>query len=309
MTDQLIDRPSTWGSIGDHERRIRALEALEDCCAQNDTCVGFPDRVSELSDAGVPLLGYWRLGETADPWADSSPFADADLTLTVAGTEHIVPHVTGCLPAAEDDGAIEFTGTSFVQGDYLTSAVTSRFEFTTTAYGVAVWVKLNSDCGAGAPSLIVGTWSPSNFGWMLATQTGQVMTHYRTATGGAPQTVAVGPAVALGDCNFIVVNWDPITGHEMFYNGVSVATDPGTTTVPAGTLRLGAMGSGGPVFGSFDGTIDELSIWGQPLTSDEITELYLAGNCNPTEAEAGMVLTADGLGGTYWAFPSITVEY
>lgn len=228
--------------------------------------------VATLTD----LVGYWRLGEGSSPWADTSSYADAHLSRTAAGTA-MNQDVPGGLPAGQDDGAVEFNATAFTQGDSLTPAVTSRFYFTSSAYTIACWVKINSDCGAGSSSLIAGTFSPSNGGWALAVGGGQVIQHVRAATGGSPTTAVAGPGVAADEWIHVVATWHPSTGHELFYNAVSVDTDPGTTTVPNFGLRVGAMGTGGPVYGSLDGSVDELAIWSRVLTDAEINSLYGEG--------------------------------
>lgn len=231
------------------------------------------------------LVGYWRLGEGASPWLDTSPFANAHLAKTTAGSAAMVDSVTGALPAAQDDGAVEFNGTASVQGDYLTPAAgtETRFQFTTTAYTIACWAKLSSDCGGIASSMIVGTNSPANGGWELSAYNGQKFGHRRTATGGSPTTGILGPAVALNEWVFLTATWQSSTGHQLFYNAALVGTDPGSTTVPNFTLHVGSMATGGPVYGAFDGSVDEIAIWSRVLTNDEIEGLYLRGGPAPAE--------------------------
>lgn len=284
-----------------------------------DHCPGGADPIPCLDSSGVShgdfseyvesltsLVGYWRLGEGASPWLDTSSFADAHLSKTSAGTAHMVDDVAGALPGSQDDGAVEFTGAAFTSGDYLTPAVTTRFQFTTGAYTVACWVKMNSDSGSGSSSLIAGTYSPGNGGWALEVMTGVAIQHSRTATGGAA-TAVTGPGVALDEWVFVVATYDSSTGHQLFYNAVLVDSDAGVTNVPARTMRVGAMATGGPVYGSLNGSVDELAIWNRVLTDDEIGGLYLRSGPEATAAADGKVKTADGEGGTTWAYPTIEV--
>ena len=53
------------------------------------------------------------------------------------------------------------------------------------------------------------------------------------------------------------------------------------------------MGTGGPVYGSLDGSVDELAIWSRVLTDAEINAMYGAGHVSPyaRHIKFGMVST------------------
>jgi len=250
------------------------------------------------------LIGYWRLGEGASPWLDTSPtpYGDAHLSKVVYGAHHMNDDVPGALPAEQDDGAVEFTATAFTQGDYLVPAVTGRFQFTSPSagYTVACWLKMNSDSGAGSSSLIAGTYSPFNGGWALEVGGGVTIQHTRVPTGGGG-TGVVGPGVALDEWIFVATTYGA-GGYQMFYNGGLVATAAGGTVVPNFGLKVGAMATGGPVYGSLNGSVDELAIWNRVLTIDEIQGMYARADPAALSEPAGKVLLADGSGGTEWGY-------
>ncbi len=312
MTDQLIDRPSTWGSIGDHERRIRALEALDDCCAQNDTCDGFADRVAQLVEDGVDLLGYWSLGGGAAPYADTSgnPGGPVDMALVAHGTAMTQDYTPGALSPSQDDGAVKFNAAAYnVQGDIL-SAGDTRFQLSGAEWTIAAWVK---------PTLLssqalqfLGNFSPFNGGYALSVSglTG-IPLFQRGDSGGTAFAFDVGTVVPVDEWSFVAGTYGP-TPNEMnlYVDAVLVAT--GTTVqgmASFSSVQIGGNNSGGPTYNSFNGGVDEAMVWGAALTADQITSLFRAGFCDSASAEAGMVLTADGSNGTYWAFPTVEVEY
>jgi hypothetical protein len=276
FSSQGLHELRMWMEIWMRQKSVRGVGGVVewedvgvDCSGSSGDYNGY---VLSLAD----LIGYWRLGEGASPWQDTSPFADAHLSKTAHGAA-MNDDVVGALPVDQDDGAVEFTGSAFVQGDILDPAVTTRFQFVNEDYTVSCWLKMNSDSGTGSFSQIVGTYSPSNGGWTLGAFGGQVIGHQRYGVGGSFGSGVSGPGIAADEWIFIVATYDPSTGHQLFYNAVRVATDPGTSVVPNFNMHVGAMATGGPVYGALDGSVDELAIWNRVLTNTEIQGLYAQG--------------------------------
>lgn len=263
----------------------------------------FNSYVLSISD----LIGYWRLGEGAAPFADTSGFAPAADLSKVTGSVAMDENVTGALPTAQDDGAVEFIAANTQNGDRLVTGE-SRFEFTSSAYTVSCWVKVTANAGSFS-SQIMGTWSPSNFGWYLGVAyPSQAIFHHREAVGGSPESTVTGPAVTADEWVHVAATWHPTTGHQIFYNGALVDTDPGTTTVPSDSLSFGKWSTAGPAHGSFPGSVDEAAIWSRVLTDEEIEGLWFHGVAESSSEAAGKVRAADGSGGTSWEFPTIEVD-
>src|SRR4029077_5251961 len=119
----------------------------------------FAEAVGELA-ATRDLRGYWRLGEGAPPFADTSGnTGGAAAAVKHSATTAMSEDVPGALPPADDDGAVAFN--AFAASDYLnTGAVDpTRFDFapTDTAVTVAAWIKPTAGTTA-APATVAGMW-------------------------------------------------------------------------------------------------------------------------------------------------------
>src|SRR5262245_28245712 len=70
------------------------------------TSPSFPEKVAELAAVSPDrLLGYWRLGEGAAPYLDTSGHSYGPSDLTETGSSVAMSNdVTGALPTADDDG-------------------------------------------------------------------------------------------------------------------------------------------------------------------------------------------------------------
>lgn len=265
----------TNGEIAEH------VNLREETCDDATTPGTFSGYVLSLSD----LIGYWRLGEGASPFADTSgvsPAADLEKTaFTVAMNED----VAGALPGSQDDGAVKFNAAGTQHGDILipTGGTDTRFQFTGGGdYTVGCWLKLTANAGSFVGH-IVGTDTPGNGGWSFGVSypTQQVI-HLRVPIGGSPQTYAIGPAVADDEWIYVTATYDASSGHQLFYNGALVASDPGITSVGNFPLSVGSKATGGPNYGSLPAVVDELAIWNRVLSASEIAGLWTRGYVAPS---------------------------
>lgn len=317
MTTFDVGLPGQWETAGDHERRIRALEALEDCCATGAECVSFADRFAEVVAVdSSALLGYWRLGEVSGTFADSSgqaqPADGTETNVTVAMTRD----VTGALPAGQDDGAVQFNASDGADSDYITTASGGdgdRFNLDDSDMTIVAFV-LPIASGSSFNGGVIGQLHlPGGGGlggWGLGCEWPLRRTWFIRSSATVTSVQLYGPSLPTDSPTLVVVTYDSVNGHRMYYDGVLVATDT-DTFINIGTPnldpRIGRSGVGtGFLIETFYGMVDEISVWDRALTSTEISELFLsAQEC--TGADSGMVLTADGDGGTEFAFPTIAV--
>lgn len=306
------ERPGQWQTAGDHDRRIRALEALQDCCAQGTVCTSWPDRVSQLAaEDPDSLLGWWRLGDGASPYADSSGHSGgpANMVRTVQGTAMTLDYTPGALAAGEDDGAVAFNGsTSFALADILVAA-DSRFELPASSdWTLAAWVLPRNVTGAQGHH-VLGSFSPSNGGYgFFTTGSATPVVFFQIGDSGGQASVS-SSVIPPNEWTFVACVYQPdATGLLSIYldgeldaQGVVVQ---GLNEFPS--IMIGGNGSGGPVYNSLNAAVDEAMVWGKALTEEDLGELFRAGACSNDVSE-GMVLTADGAGGTVWAYPTIEV--
>lgn len=96
----------------------------------------------------------------------------------------------------------------------------------------------------------------------------------------------------------------------VYLNGVLMDSSASSTTnlTNTGGMALGnARNTGGSGYLPFQGRLAYLSI--RNAFTDTFCPVVGAGGPLVAGASAGMVLTADGSGSTYWAYPTIEVEY
>lgn len=283
------------------------------------------------------LRGYWRLGEGATAYLDTSGYnpadpADADKQ-TVGGGGTYTAMTTDYTPggiSVADDGAVQFnaagsTGTG-VRGDYLRTDWSSgdhRFSFSGDAsFTVAAWVRPLANAGSWV-SGIVDTVAVSGFGDAGANDNGWRLdmtwptrvvgiTRACAVTAGGSYTTAVSPAGLAADTwHFVVGTYDGST-LRLYLNATLVASQAdsgdivGWGGVPTFGIAGGPVGLGG--VGYFYGAVDEIAVWARTLSAGEIAEVYQAGTSEEATA-AGKVLTSDGAGGVSYEYPTIEVEY
>jgi hypothetical protein len=273
--------------------------------------VAFFDAVAELA-ATRNLCGYWRLGEGASPFADTSghAYGAADAVKVSTGTA-MTDSVTGALPPGDDDGAVRFNNTAGGAGDFLDcpdpngpSPGDRRFNFSGAAdMTVAAWVK-----PAASSSTFNGTaiavWSSGSFGpcgWGLGVTWPARTPFFRRRENGTPAADATvdGSALTADEWAFVAGTYSSVNGHTLYVNGPPAANDPATfASLPSFNF--------GPNIGrsefsteSFYGAVDEITVWGGVLTAAEIMALYTAGVTGGVPP-AGYVWTADGEGGAAW---------
>lgn len=283
---------------------------------------GFPDYETGVRSISN-LVGYWRLGEGASPYLDTSGYAPSDpadavlLTGTTAMTQNYTP---GALTVA-DDGAVQFNAAGSavtpVSGDQLETQFTTdltRFDGTgTSAFTVSCWVRplASATVWTGAIVSTVQVSGGNDNGWRLEmTWPSRVVAFTRAANvapaGSYPS--AVSPAgLAANTWHHVTGTYDGTT-LRLYLNGVLVASQAssgsiGNATAPTfgiGTYDHGSYGSW------YYGGLDEVAIWNRELTADEISSLYDAA-AGDTAAD-GKVLTSTGGGDPVYAYPTIAVD-
>ena len=246
----------------------------------------FPDLILELATDNE-LLGYWRLGEGASPYADTSGHSAGPADATVhTGTNPMSPDLTGALPTSQDDGAVEFN--HLTDGDYLQSTDPSappfRFNFSSNEpFTVAAWIKP----AAGTttyPATAVGSYqySTTEFGWRIGLNYPALTPFFQRRGDGIPNNVIVtGPALTAGEWVFLVGTYDPTDGHNLYVDGALADSDSSVFSGSVANTQGVFFGMGQTPFAGdnrFLGGIDEVTVWGEALPADEIAQLAAAGS-------------------------------
>jgi len=245
----------------------------------------FAEAVAELA-ATRDLRGYWRLGEGASPFADTSGHVTPAAAVKHTSTTAMSENVSGALPAADDDGAVAFN--AFALSDYLSTGGVdpTRFDFalTDTAVTVAAWIKPSAGTTA-APATVAGEWfndgTYGGSGYRIGVNFPALTPFFerRRAAGGTPDGIATGLAMVADTWYFVVGTYNGTAGHNLYVNGILAASDATTfQLISAGFgFYIGYGVNTGGVPTSFKGAVDEVSVWGWALTAAEVATLYESG--------------------------------
>jgi hypothetical protein len=285
------------------------------CCPDTSPCVDYADRVSGYAgDVPDSLLGYWRLGESASPYADTSGHsygpANAAQTTTGAGSSTPLGHPAGALPPAQDDGAVEWTVTA--QNLVLATGDPPPYRFNlphaNETMSVSAWVYPHAS-GTTFRGQVIGAWASDFFGpcgWVLSLNWPSRAAVFTRTSAGSPKhtTQVTTSSLPANAWAFLLATFDGPTGvMNIYVNGTLAATttDPTPPTLPTfnNGCYIGNDTAGGA---SFYGALDEITVWSVVLTPDQGSALYASGLPCATGA-AGQVLTVDGAGGTSWQYP------
>lgn len=262
------------------------------------------------------LRGYWRLGETAEPWRDISGYdlvEPADLTLQGIGTA-LTPDVTGAL-AFGDDGAVEFNynGTDPEGGQYLEwEGDPERFDFT-GEFTVVAFVNVNASLD-DRRGVIIGTTSYAagpamrGFGLHVIYPEGSIRFSMGQVGAGPERYVSTDGGVTPGQWYFVAASWDETT--MRLWVDADLIGETETATPPGGgPIRIGfSVIAEAETAGWLHGTGDEAAVWGRALTQNEINTLYQAG-ISETGGFPGEVVTIDEDGDPDWQPPGVEVEH
>lgn len=354
-----VERPGPWETAGDHERRIRALEAYRDCCHDIPEGIlrGCPSVELAYRTPG-DLTAWWRMGDefefdttVANALSDVADFdldSPRDLDY-VEGSTTNRPTLGVANPnlGSADDGAVEFNYTAATLGQLFQSSdgpVADVSEWGQTAdklRSMVCWVRPKGVMGAYSQPF-VGNWGMDgggnvNRGWIIDITS--LTLSFKNFNATANLTLSTPGLLTADTWYHVAVTWDGTTW-LLYLDAVLVDSDTGTTA-PEVPPQVGEGGSLSIGYGLYDsgvgtanhygnGSVDEVAFYKKVLSPAEILNIFQssgsgeenffctaiieAGNpdTNPQaissgEAEEFMVLTADGAGNTYWAFPTIEV--
>lgn len=269
--DQGIAGSATW-----------ALQLLDDCLT-TPVNPGYPDTVLSIASTGT-LRGYWRLGDLASPFLDISGYVGGPTDLSVHATGiAYTTHVTGALPPAQDDGALQFNA-PVNGGYYIDNGAVGLFTGSANTFSVAAWAKPFSSGSAwiGAvfsnEALVAG--SPNHLeGWLLGCQwTG---TGVNALMGRIVNSVGQSAVIAVSPdaWSFLVGTYDGTTS-RLYVNGSLAATHADARPLgdALGDPTIGQyVQTIGGTLGQFYGVIDEVAFWSTTLTPTQVATLYAAG--------------------------------
>lgn len=244
------------------------------------TALGFAQTVSTIATANT-LRGYWRLGEVAAPFADTSGWSGGPTNLTISGAGPApTTHVPGALTGAQDDGAVQLNGAAGT-GEYLAAGGGAVNTGINTSWSIMAWIKPTSSAASwlagiylnAAPSAgqyngwaLLGNWSAGNFD----VRVNRYINNSRV-------TAAV--PLSFGIWTFVVATYDGAT-IRLYTNGLLSATAADAradTFDPYFNVALGvAFADPSATNGTFLGVLDEVAIWGTVLSLSQIQTLYAA---------------------------------
>ena len=249
------------------------------------------------------LRGYWRLGEGAEPYADTSgydPLLQADLVYQagVPGSTAMTADITpGLLPADQDDGAVGFNhegnDTSEPQRDYLEPVDVSsnaNFDFGTTNPEMSVVARIKPGAAtedfwggivSDIRSILPGGGAAWSGGWALQVRFPTLEASFIRGTGDTTETTVTSPPLTAGQEYTLAATYDG-ADLRLYLDGSQVSIEPDTADLPArhadNNIRVGGYWYQESVsvelWRPFYGVIDEAAVWGRALTAAEIAHLH-----------------------------------
>ena len=244
------------------------------------TSQGFAQTVAGVAAAGT-LRGYWRLGESAEPWADTSGWSSGPTNLTSSGAGAAPTlHVPGALSQSQDDGAVQINGGPGT-GEYLHNASGAVNTGINSGFSIMAWAKAAATANNWTASIYNNlTFSGGVInGWNLAAlYSGGTITYVMRRVIGGVATGA-GVVASFGTWVFLVGTYDGST-LRLYSNGllVDTAADARADTFnPYANVDLGvAFNDPFGTAGRFLGVLDEVAVWGTVLNLNQVQTLYSA---------------------------------
>lgn len=265
----------------------------------SQTVLGF------AADVPGSLLGYWRLGDSGDPWADISGLSPDSPMHLQSGTNALTADVTGALSSGQDDGAVHFDGRDHTTtGEYIkTTANGSRFSLQSQDMSVVCWLKPEHNA-SGSYDGVIGLFiagATTSRGWGIHYLSSTMIPSWTRAQDGGTEVTLNGPAMTPGEWVFIVGTYSIADGMKLYVDGALADSDATTFNLTAADtdgVSIGHLRSLAAFEAYMQGSVDEASVWGIELTAAQVVALYNASGV--ATALATPIGTAGGaLAGEY----------
>lgn len=294
MSDGLLtpgERPGPWQTLGDHQRRIRALEAVNVV----SSVVDLPSFSDLILAQTADLFAYWPMTESSGDLIDLGPHG---IDMSVASGSPVYG-VTGPFPP---ETAVNLNGGWF---EVQVSGALADMIFgggATHAYTVVAIAKMPVTADA-------------NDGVFMAYLADQILLYF-TSVGG-PNALrslrytddANAGTQVIGSYLLAIARYDS-TNLEVFVNGDLVASTPANDNIgsaPTPTyLRIGAVGQPGTL--GTQAHISNVALFTDAISDSliaQLSEVFITGG---QPIQEGTVPVADGEGSYEWLFP-IEVEF
>lgn len=241
------------------------------------------------------LIGYWVLGESASPLADSSVSGSTGI-----GAGGITYSQTGPIPT-DASTAITLNGST----GYVDVANYTPYNFERTSkFGGCAWYK---PTGTGNYTIASKMLSDATLrGWWFVVLNGAVeFWLINDYGGGSYLRVSAFSTSTDGVWNHACFSYDgssTAAGVQLWWNGLqqpnSVLSDAlSATTVSVADLNLGARNAQGCCY--FTGSLGQIQIWNRQITGNEVLHYYTVANksfntfANNTVAPPGAIYDND----------------
>ena len=208
------------------------------------------------SSAGTGLVGFWNLNEGTGTTANDS--SGNGNTGTISGATWTA--------SGKYRNALRFDGVN----DQVSIANPSFFSFGSTDFTICAWIK-PAELTGSASQYAVGTYnSSSTTYWLLGTRYDQ---YYFTAQNSSGSKFNLrGSSASLDEWTHLCITRND-SNFSLWENGVyinSTSESIGSLSSPSNVY----MGTRGDAGSYFNGTIDEVKIYGKALSETQITGLY-----------------------------------
>jgi hypothetical protein len=285
----------------------------------------------EAIASDIDLLGWWRLGDGASPFVDSSPLlvptqTARNLSRHAAGTAMTQDFTPGALQASDDDGSVRFNAANNVSGDYLGAAGDTRFDLQGSPMTIACFVYplASASTFLGHGLGIFGAFAPNSwpggYGILVDWPTRELWFR-RGAAGSSSTTWAAlsGGVIPASEWSFVVGTFNGTSTHKLYLNGALVRTVTASVTVnsfgSSAAVTVGRTDVPSSTYagtikpGTFYGGVDEASLWRGEMTADQVYLLSRSAATLSVTPSLYMVPVADGMGGWAWDYASVEVQF
>lgn len=290
------ERQGQWQIAGDHDRRIRALEAVDPC-----DCIDPSRTLADVIIANPCVSGFWKLDETSGDTAEDS-VGSHDM---VSGAGDPPTWAADTTPFDTDAAGF---GTGLIEESTTFPALSGDFT-------LEMWGK-RTGIGTGAGTFFTqGDPVPANqpgvaFFWLPSSQGNQIVGFVGDSTGG-PHVVGTGGAAFTDlDWHYVVLVRD--TNIWTLYvnataNGATY-DDGGTNYTPIPTTGLAIGNKQGTLAADyFPGYLAYGAVYNCALTLPQIEEHYALGTSSGGVADGWVLTWQDGE--PVWLPPTIEVEW